>query len=60
MLGSAAHPHTGLTAGDVFYFGSAVGESGNSTPDATVNFTDVLAASNNPRSAANSAPVTSL
>jgi hypothetical protein len=36
--------HTGLDFPDVFYFGNAVGDSGNSATDATVSATDVLAA----------------
>ncbi|MCH8044616.1 MAG: tandem-95 repeat protein [Planctomycetes bacterium] len=40
---------TGLPADDVFYFGSAVGESGNKPTDALVNATDVIAVRNNPR-----------
>jgi hypothetical protein len=38
---------TGLKADDVFYFGNAVGESGNSTSDAVVNGVDRLAAKQN-------------
>jgi len=39
----------GLAADDVFYFGSAVGEAGNSPLSARVTTTDVLLARNNPR-----------
>jgi len=35
-----ATPETGLAVPDVFYFGNAVGESGNSTTDAMVTTTD--------------------
>ena len=43
--------NTGLAADDVFYFGSAVGESGNSAIDAKVDAIDVLLARNNPQNA---------
>jgi hypothetical protein len=33
--------HTGLASADVFYFGCAIGETGNSTADARVNSSDV-------------------
>ena len=36
--------NTGLANTDVFYFGDAMGESGNSTTDATVNASDEIAA----------------
>jgi len=39
----------GLAADDVFYFGSAVAEAGNSPSDAQVTATDLLLARNNPR-----------
>jgi len=48
---------TGLAEADVFYFGNAVGETGNSTADAKVNAVDVLLARNNPRTLLNEAPV---
>ncbi|MBN2475232.1 MAG: lamin tail domain-containing protein [Pirellulales bacterium] len=48
---------TGLTADDVFYFGNAVGEAGNSVGDAKVNAIDMLLARNNPRSFLNPAPI---
>ncbi len=51
-----ATPHTGLKTDDVFYFGNAVGESGNSPADAIVNAVDEQGAHNNP---ANPSPVTS-
>ena len=53
VLATAA---TGLSSPDVFYFGNAVGESGNSTTDARVNATDEILARNNPR-ALGQAPV---
>jgi subtilisin family serine protease len=37
---------TGLASADVFYFGNAIGESGNSTTDATVTVVDALVALN--------------
>ncbi len=40
---------TGLAAPDVFYFGNAVGEGGNSDADARVTSVDLLLARNNPR-----------
>ncbi len=39
-----ANENTGLAQPDVFYFGNAVGESGNSTTEAKVNAFDILAA----------------
>ncbi|MBN2474707.1 MAG: pre-peptidase C-terminal domain-containing protein [Pirellulales bacterium] len=44
-----ATANTGLTEPDVFYFGNAVADAGNSTSDARVNATDMLLARNNPR-----------
>ena len=44
-----ANENTGLTADDVFYFGNAIGESGDSAVDAIVDATDEIAARNNPR-----------
>jgi hypothetical protein len=55
MLETAA---TGLIAPDVFYFGNAVGESGDTTTNAAVNATDEIGARANPRSAlVNPAPI---
>src|SRR5205085_2220905 len=45
--------NTGLATPDVFYFGNAVGESGNSAIDARVTTSDELFARNNPHSIAN-------
>ncbi len=42
-------PNTGLLEPDVFYFGNAVGESGNSTANAKVDAFDLLAARDNQR-----------
>jgi hypothetical protein len=50
--------NTGLASADVFYFGNAVGESGDTTTNAAVNATDEIGARANPRSAlVNPAPV---
>jgi len=49
--------NTGLNSPDVFYFGNAVGESGDSTADAKVNAADVLLARNNARNLLNPAPI---
>jgi len=40
----------GMATDDVFFFGNAVGESGNSPTDAHVTVADLLLARNNPRS----------
>lgn len=48
---------TGLKKPDVFYFGSAVGESGNSAANAVVDAADALGAQNNPRDEQNPAPI---
>jgi len=52
-----ATANTGLSEPDVFYFGNAVGESGNSGTDARVNAIDSLLACNNPRTLIDPAPV---
>ncbi|MBN2477479.1 MAG: hypothetical protein JXB62_22930, partial [Pirellulales bacterium] len=44
-----ATERTGLAVPDVFYFGNAVGEAGNSPTDARVDAADMLLARNNPR-----------
>ncbi|MBN2475222.1 MAG: beta-propeller fold lactonase family protein [Pirellulales bacterium] len=44
-----ANASTGLAEPDVFYFGNAVADAGNSPTDARVNATDMLLARNNPR-----------
>jgi len=43
-----ANARTGLATPDVFYFGNAVGESGNVAGDYSVSITDELLARNNP------------
>ena len=52
-----ANDDTGLIEDDVFYFGNAVGESGNLCEDARVNAIDALLARNNPRTVLNPAPI---
>jgi len=49
--------NTGLAEPDVFYFGNAIGESGNSATDAKVNAIDILLARNNPRTLVDPAPI---
>jgi hypothetical protein len=44
-----ANGNTGLAAPDVFYFGNAVGESGNVAGDFGVTITDEILARNNPQ-----------
>jgi hypothetical protein len=48
---------SGLAAADVFYFGNAVGETGNSPLQALVNAADEIGTRINPRSLANPAPI---
>jgi len=43
-----ATANTGLSENDVFYFGNAIGETGNAATDARVNAIDMLLARNNP------------
>jgi hypothetical protein len=47
-----ANENTGLTDDDVFYFGNAIGETGNSPTNAIVDAADVSAIANNYTSAA--------
>jgi hypothetical protein len=47
-----ATANTGLAAPDIFYFGNAIGESGNSASDAKVDPADELAARAHPRNIA--------
>ncbi len=54
MLSTA---NTGLAGDDVFYFGNAVGEAGNSTLNAIVNVTDEIVARNFPHGPINPAAV---
>ena len=48
---------TGLATDEVFYFGNATAESGNSTSDAQVTITDLLRARNNPHNFMDPAPI---
>ena len=48
---------TGLAEEDVFYFGNAIAETGNSATDAKVNAFDMLAARDNQRNFLNPAPI---
>jgi YDG domain/Subtilase family len=52
-----ATANTGLTSDDVFYFGNAIGESGNSSADAKVDPADELLARSHPRNVLNPAPI---
>src|SRR5205085_4728527 len=51
---------SGLAADDVFYYGNAVGESGNSTAEARVTSTDEFLARNNPRPASDPVGITNV
>jgi len=53
-----ANSDTGLANEDIFYFGNAVAEAGNSTLDAQVTATDLLLVRNNPRNFLNPAEIT--
>ncbi len=53
-----ATSNTGLATPDVFYFGNAIGETGNSGTDTYVDGIDTLGVRNNPRNFLNRAPVT--
>ena len=48
----------GLADDDIFYFGSAVGETGNSNTDTLVNAADVIGVRDHPRGLLNPAPIT--
>ena len=50
---------TGLLESDIFYFGNATGETGNSATNAKVNAIDALLARNNPHNVVGPAQVTS-
>jgi len=52
-----ANENTGLAEDDVFYFGNAIGESGNSAIDAKINAVDIVLARNNPRALLDEAPI---
>ena len=53
-----ANDHTGLADDDVFYFGNAIGETGDNLGHAMVNATDELLVRINPHSPINRATVT--
>jgi len=53
----SANENTGLVAADVFYFGNAVGETGNDPNNALVTAADVIAVRDHPRGPANRAPI---
>jgi len=57
-----ADEHTGLTEDATFYYGNAIGESGNPEmePYARVNAIDILLARNNPHNIADPAQITTL
>jgi hypothetical protein len=57
VLSNASGGSLGLASNDVFYFGNAVGETGDSDEDAKVNATDILAARNHPHLASNPATI---
>jgi hypothetical protein len=50
--------YTGLATLDVFYFGNAIGESGDNPSNAFVDAVDIAGARDNPRGFANPAPAT--
>ncbi|NQU23132.1 MAG: hypothetical protein HQ567_17785, partial [Candidatus Nealsonbacteria bacterium] len=50
--------HCPLPTADIFYFGNAVAEAGNSTADAQVTTADLLLARNNPRDFLSPTPLT--
>jgi hypothetical protein len=52
-----ATANTGLPGNDVFYFGNAVGDGGNSTVDTIVNATDEIGARNHPHWFMDPAPI---
>jgi len=53
-----ATANTGLSEPDVFYFGNAIGETGNSPSDAKVTPTDAIGCRNNPHTSQNPAAIT--
>ena len=55
--GTNPDTNTGLATPDVFYFGSAPGETGNSTTDFRVNATDEIDARNDPHNFSNRASI---
>ncbi|MDZ4781998.1 MAG: Ig-like domain-containing protein [Planctomycetia bacterium] len=57
MVRTKSNAHTGLAADDVFYFGNAIGESGDNPGNALVNATDVIGTRDNPHGPFNPAPM---
>jgi hypothetical protein len=57
VLSDSSGGSLGLADDDVFYFGNAIGETGDNPGDAKVNATDVLAVRNHPHLASNPAPI---
>lgn len=55
-----ANTHTGLAANDTFYFGNAVGESGNSATDTFVDGSDFAGARDDPHNFLSRADVTNV
>jgi hypothetical protein len=53
-----ANAQTGLATPDVFYFGNAIGEAGNSMTNAQVTAGDEIEARNDPHNILNPAPIT--
>jgi len=53
-----ANANTGLSQDDVFYFGNAIGETGDSASNAAVNIVDFGGARDNPHNAFNRATIT--
>ena len=51
-------PRTGLASDDVFYFGNAIGETGDDPANAIVNAVDAIAARNHPRDPDDMSPIT--
>ncbi|MBN1765326.1 MAG: hypothetical protein JW860_08730 [Sedimentisphaerales bacterium] len=52
-----ANAHTGLGEDDIFYFGNAIGDTGDSLINANVNAFDTGGVRNNPRNFLNPAPI---
>jgi hypothetical protein len=55
-----ATANTGLSSPEIFYFGNAIGDTGNASAQAQVNVLDENAAHNNPKNVANPAGINDL
>ena len=55
-----ATTNTGLASSNIFYFGNAIGDTGNSTTDTPVNSADALAIRNDPHTLLNLASITNV